>query len=250
MHDSCTSAQAKSMKEKLTKEAKKRGLMVLLYLLSAAVITALLIPSIRKISTPEGRLALKASVDHLGPFAPLLYIALQTVQIVLAFIPGEPVEILGGMLFGSILGCVYALIGVFCGTILVFLLVRKFGKPFVSLFFSEEQMNGHRLLRDERRLESLVFLLFLVPGTPKDLLTYLVPLTKIDGKKYLMIATFARIPSLITSTIVGASLGDGHFLFSLIMFLATAVIGLLGIWLNHRCSEQKKKTENTKKDDA
>lgn len=233
----------KKEKKRLSKQMKKTLMILMGYLVCTAIITVLLWPYIHTLTTQEGRLQIKERICDYGILAPVVYIGLQIVQIVLAFIPGEPIEILSGVLFGTLGGLCYTLAGVLLGTTLVFFLVRKFGRPLVLLFFPEEQMEKYKILRDPVKLEWLVFLLFLIPGTPKDLLTYLVPLTPINSTKYLIIATFARIPSIITSVFVGSTLGEGNFKLSLIAFLATALLGAIGYFVNQRISHHSNKAK-------
>lgn len=87
----------------------------------------------------------------------------------------------------------------------------------------------------------MIFLLFLVPGTPKDTLTYLVPLTPILPWKFFVLSALARIPSVISSTFLGSSLGSGNWVLTVAIFLLTAVIGLLGIYFNDRFMKKFKK---------
>ena len=160
---------------KLSKEAKKRLLIVAAYIITTIAITLLLLPWIRQLSTNDGRIVMKQRVESYGAFAPMIYILLHVFHVIIAFVPGEPIELLGGVLFGTIPGTLYGLLGVIIGTAVVFLLVRKFGRPLVGYFVPEEKIKNHRLLQDENKLEWAVFLLFFIPGTPKDLLTYLDP---------------------------------------------------------------------------
>lgn len=161
-----------------------------------------------------------------------LFIALQMTQVIVAVIPGEPFEMLAGILYGSLGGLVSSLFGTLLGSSIVFMLVRRFGYPLVTSFFPEEKIRSLPILNRPERLERLILLLFLIPGTPKDILTYAVGLTNIEMKRFLALSTFARIPSVITSVWVGSSIREGDWLISLIIFGITAAVGLLGIWIH------------------
>ncbi len=219
--------------KQLDKQLRKRGILILLYLLSCLAITLLAWPYVKMLLDEEQRVLIHEKVEGYGIFAPLIYVGLHIAHIIFAFIPGEPIEIMGGVLFGTVPALFYSLLGILIGTTVVFLLVRKFGKPFVFAIFDEEKLNRFKILQDEKRLEGLVFLLFLIPGTPKDLLTYFVPLTKIDPTRYLLIAVFARIPSIITSTLLGSTLEQGRFALSAIVFGITTLIAVIG-YFAHR----------------
>lgn len=223
--------------KRLDKQLRKRGILILLYLISCLVITLLALPYIKMLLDPEQRVFIQERVQSYGLFAPLVYTGLHVAHIVFAFIPGEPIEIMGGVLFGTVPALLYSLLGILIGTTIVFFLVRKFGKPFVFAIFEEEKLNRFHILRDEKRLEGLVFLLFLIPGTPKDLLTYFVPLTKIEPTRYLLIATFARIPSIITSTLLGSTLEQGNFKLSIIVSSVTMLIAIAGYFLHRHITK-------------
>lgn len=203
----------------------------------------LLIPFIQSLSYDDARNTFKAYVESLGIWGYFLIIGLIIVQIVIAFIPGEPQELLCGMMYGWFWGLVVALIACFIGSSLVFLLVKKFGKPFVNKFFSDEKIAKFKFLNDEKKLEKTVFILFFIVGSPKDLLTYIVPLTKMKYKHFILIVTFARIPSIITSTIAGAGLASGQLNITIIAFAVTAIITIVGLIINHIIEKKHKEKE-------
>lgn len=236
-----------NLMKKLLKQQKIRIVVILIFVIVSIGATILLIPFVKFLSTEEGRYTISNVVDESGIFGPLLFILMQILQIVVAFLPGEPIEIIGGVLFGTVGGLIACLIGVFLGTTLVFFLVKKMGKPLVDVFVSEEKMSNIKLFNDEKKLELMTLLLFAIPGTPKDILTYIVPLTKIKPSRYFAIATFARIPSIVTSTLVGANISDGNWVASILIFTATILLGILGIIVNNKFTEGRIKNGTEKK---
>ncbi len=221
---------------------------IVIFVALIVAVTIFMIPIIKILPSEEGRLKLKEQVESFGFFGPVVFLAIQVIQIIVAFIPGEPIEIIGGMLFGGFGGFFLCLGGVLIGTVSVFYLVKWIGQPLVSIFVNSEKINKYKIFSDKKRLETLVFILFLIPGTPKDVLTYIVPLTKIKSSKYFAYSTVARIPSIISSTFVGASIGKGNWLLSIIIFALTALIGLVGILYNDKLvtSIKSKKKNNVK----
>ena len=205
------------------------------------ILTLILWPYVEELATPEGREAFKVWVDGLGFGGWLVTLGIQLLQIFVALIPGEPVELMLGYVWGPWLGTLTCLIGIFIGTATIFLLVRKFGMKFVSRFVDPEELKRYKFLRDKNKVDITVFILFFIPGTPKDALTYIAPIAPIGAVKYLLIATFARIPSIITSTILGDSIADGKWVLALVVFAITAVISVLGIILGNRYIEHRKK---------
>lgn len=168
-------------------------------------------------------------VDRQGIWGPLLFMGMVILQIVVAVIPGEPLEIAAGYAFGALEGTLWCLLGAFAGRVMVFLLVRRFGARAVEVFFPLDKLQSLRFLQNERRLTFWVFLLFFLPGTPKDVLCYIVGLTNLPLRSWLIISTIAPIPSIITSTIGGDALGVGNYTFALLVFLITIVISGLGL---------------------
>ena len=161
----------------------------------------------------------------LGAIAIILVCA---VQVVVALIPGEAVEIACGYVFGAWGGALVCSLGILLGSIAVIVLVRRFGRRFVEVFYPKEKIDSLPILRDPKKRNATAFLLFLIPGTPKDLLTYIVGLTDMSIPLYIALTMTARFPSIIISTMGGDAVGDGRFIKALIVFIIAAVISGAG----------------------
>lgn len=205
-----------------------------IFIVVTIVLTIVLIPVIKMIMTQQGRIMLKNKVESFGAFGPVAFLAIQIIQVIVALIPGEPIEILGGVLFGGIGGFLLCMLGNVIGMVTIFYIVRGLGQSFVKKVVDSKAMSKLKIMNDEKKLEVLVFILFLIPGTPKDTLTYLVPLTKIKTAKYFIYATIARIPSVISSTVIGENIGAGNMIISIIILVITGAIGIVGITLNDK----------------
>lgn len=168
-------------------------------------------------------------IDSFGAWGWLVALGIQVLQVIVALIPGEVVEVGCGMAFGTWGGLIICLFGSAIGSAVIFLLVRKFGVKLVEVFVSREKINSLRFLNNERKLKSIIFLVFFTIGTPKDLLTYFAGLTNIKFHEFLIISTIARIPSIISSILVGDKLSEGNFVTSILIFGASAVLGLMGV---------------------
>ena len=120
----------------------------------------------------------------------------------------------------------------------VFLLVRRFGVRAVEVFFPLEKVQSLRFLQNEKKLTFWVFFLFFLPGTPKDVLCYIVGLTKLPLRSWIIISTIAPIPSIITSTIGGSALGMGRYTFAAAVFGATLAISAAGLLVYRRVSRR------------
>lgn len=184
-------------------------------------------PLIHFAQTPE---LFRQWVDSQGVKAPGLFIGMVVLQVIVAIIPGEPLEIAAGYAFGALEGTILCVLGTWIGGTLVFLLVRRFGTRAVEVFFPREKLRSLRFLQNERRLEFWVFCVFFLPGTPKDVLCYFVGLTDMPLGTWLLISAVARVPSIITSTVGGNALGTERYGFAIGVFTATLVLSGLGLW--------------------
>lgn len=213
-----------------------------------AVILVLLTLFFSKILAPYLRSTeeLRAFLDSYGWKGYLILMGLQCLQVVVALIPGEVVELGAGYAYGAIEGTLICLAGVAISSALIFLLVKKVGVSLVEIFISREKIQQLRFINSERKLKRVVFLLFFIPGTPKDVLTYFVGLTDIRLSEFLLISLTARIPSVVSSTICGQMLGDKNFLTAGIVYAITGAISILGYYLYNRIVQHR---ENKQKSD-
>ncbi len=162
--------------------------------------------------------------------ARLLYVAVQILQVFIALIPGEVVEIAGGLAFGAIEGMILSLAGVAIGSSIIFMLTKTLGLRFVELFVSRDKINELRFIRNGKNLEWIVFYVFFIPGTPKDLLTYIVGLTRMKLLPFLGISLLARVPSVLSSTWGGDAIINGQYTKAIVIFsvaLACSLVGLI-----------------------
>ena len=183
-------------------------------------------PLIRYMRRPE---QFRLWVDGHGLLGRLAFIGMTVLQVIVAIIPGEPLELGAGYAFGFWEGTLLCEVGILLGTAIVYLFVHKCGRKAAEVFFPPEKLKSLRFLQNEKRLDLWVFILFFIPGTPKDIITYFVPLTNMRMPLFLLISGVARVPSLITSTISGDALGTGQLWFGVIIFAATALISALGL---------------------
>ena len=186
--------------------------------------TILALPKVMELSDPQARLQFQQELQSLGIGGWLTFLGIQVLQVVVAMIPGEPVEILAGLLYGPLWGTLSCMLGILIGSLIVYFLVRRLGMPIVSIFMDPDKFQNLWLLKDERRFERISFLLFFIPGTPKDLLTWAAGFVRINPLRFFLIATVARLPSILSSTLAGASLISGDFLTTVIIFAVTGCV--------------------------
>ena len=226
---------------KMNKKRITTLLIVIAVIIIAVACIFVGIPLIRMAGNPQ---EFREWVDDKGAWGPALYMGLVIFQILIAFIPGEPLEIVAGYVFGTWKGTFLCLIAASIGSIAVLLLVRKFGKSLLKIYFDHDKIESLKFLQSSDKKILIFLLLFLVPGTPKDLLCYYGGLTDISLPLLIFICTVCRFPSIITSTVGGDAIGTGQYTFAAAVFAVTALISFVGIFI-YKSFSKKKKEENS-----
>ena len=214
--------------EKKSKKAFKIIMLILVIAIIAAII-CYLFPVIKNLSTQEGQVAFKEKVSNSGILGFLMLFGLQFAQIFLFVIPGEPIEILSGICYGPVWGT-------------IFIMIHKFGRKFIYDFCGEEKINkieNSKVFRNPKTISFIVFILFFIPGTPKDLFTYIAALLPIKPLNFILISTVARFPSIISSTLAGDSLLEGNWQMSLIVYGITFLIVGIAILIMRKFDKNK-----------
>ncbi len=199
------------------KEKNMKFLKIILFIAFIALfiyITIELIPIFKDLSTMEGRLRFKENIQSMGIKGVLEIIGLMFAQVLFAILPGEPIELLAGMCYGPIWGTLIITLGAFISSFVVFFAVRKLGRDFIYSFASKERVKkieNSKVFSNQKSLYLTLFILFFIPGTPKDLIVYIGGLLPVKPLKFLCISSFARFPSIISSCIAGSSITNGNW---------------------------------------
>ena len=217
------------------------------------VVMILVWPMIAKIFEPGGVEVVIQDVRNAGWGGVFILLAIQFLQIVVAFIPGEVVQVAAGMMYGPWVGALLVLIGCIISSAFIFLLVRKLGAPFVNAMVPPKYMSKVEEFEESGRLNYIVFILFLIPGMPKDVFTYIVPLTHMKFGTFILLTNLGRIPGILVSTYAASELIEGNITQSIILFAVAALIAILGIVfynqiMKHltRRKEKRAETEGSK----
>lgn len=188
------------------------------------------------LETKNGRDRLIEMIQSTGVFGSIILILIQSLQVIVAFVPGEFVEIISGAMFGPILGLLICLIGLNIGTLAIYGLVKLFGRPFVNENTKNKKFKLE-FLNDPNRSLIIIFFIFLLPGIPKDILIYPMPLTNVKMTRFMIVSSIARIPSILSSTFIGASIIEGNYISSIIVFVIFLILAVVGLIFNKQISD-------------
>ena len=183
----------------------------------------------------------KEWLSQFGGHDRIMFVTIRALQTVVKFIPAEPLEIGSGYAYGTFVGLFYCLLGSVIGSVIILILTKLFGKKIVEIFVPTSRIDNLRIFKNTKKLNLLIFILYIIPGTPKDVFTYLVGLTPINTVEFMFIASFARIPSIVSSTWCGATLSEKNYLFAAVIFVVTFLLGLLGGYIYNKILQDRKK---------
>lgn len=213
---------------RLRRKALRRR--VLIGLVAAAAVTALLcweyLPGL--LAWLADARAVRAFVADHAFASRLTMLGINIVQVLLAFLPGEPVELASGYAFGFWEGTALCLVASGLATSAIYWATRRWGWKLVGLFFDRSLFDRFSWLKSAKRLELIMFIVFLIPGTPKDFLTYFAGLTNMRFLPVVLIATLGRIPSIATSTITASAVGSGNWPLVACTLVASAFLLAVG----------------------
>lgn len=220
------------------KEVKKSDLFkffgLIAFLALCIVIVVAMAPLFKGIFSPDGVDTVIERIRDKGAFGVVILLALQFIQIVVAFIPGEVTQMAAGMLYGPLWGSLLILFGCAISSAFVYLIVHKLGAPFVKDMVPEKFLKRFEDFEQTGRLNIIVFILFLIPGLPKDTFTYLVPLTDMKVKPFVIITTIARTPGVVLSAYAAGGLIEGNIWTSVIIFGVLILLAILALIFSNR----------------
>lgn len=166
-------------------------------------------------------------LDSLGPLSFISFILLQALQVVAAPIPGEVTGLAGGFLYGPFFGIILSTIGLTLGSCLAFSLSRWLGRPFVEKFVKKETMERYDYLLSHPKGAFLVFLLFLIPGFPKDYLCYILGMGPMRLKEFFIISTAGRFSGTVLLTLGGSFIRKQQYREFLLLIGIAIIIVLI-----------------------
>lgn len=173
---------------------------------------------------PQG---FKEWIDGFGTSSILIFIGLRVVMTAFRLIPGGPLQVAGGYAFGTWWGALWCMAGSLIGTLIIFLLGKKYGTKLVGLFISPEKMRSAAMLKDKKKRNVFLFLMNFLPGMPKDIFTWMAAISNDGAFSSILVIMLARIPSVVASTWCGHELMQENYVVSAIVFGVLLVLGIV-----------------------
>ncbi|MCX5837830.1 MAG: TVP38/TMEM64 family protein [Deltaproteobacteria bacterium] len=170
-------------------------------------------------------------LNSFGPLSVVIFIGLQIVQVLIAPIPGEINGFIGGYLYGPVLGTLYSTIGLTIGSWLAFMLARWLGMPFVEKIINPQVIQKYDYFMEHRGIP-ITFILFVIPGFPKDALSYIIGLSHMRTTTFLILCTAGRLLGTIMLSISGSCARNNQNAAMLAILGISALITLLA-WYYH-----------------
>ena len=240
-------------KQEVKYTKKKAGIILSVISVIMCILTVIGVIAINqlnsKLDLEDDQNVLRIWIDEHPVVSAIIMVAICCVQVIVAFIPGEVVELAAGYAFGAWWGAVLCVVGITFGSVIAIIIARRYGRRIVEAFYPAEKLDSLPILNDPKKRNAIVALLFLIPGTPKDLITYIVGLTKMSIPMYVLLTTACRFPSVIMSTLSGNAAGENKWGKALWILVIAGIISGIGylvyLFIQKKTSKSKNKKDNT-----
>ncbi|MFD1597804.1 TVP38/TMEM64 family protein [Halobellus rarus] len=170
---------------------------------------------------------LRAWIAQFGIFAPLVFVFVQALQVVVAPIPGQVVALVAGYLFGPFWGTVYSLTGVLIGSAVAFSLAKRYGRSFVEDILHEDVVNRFDEFVERVGAPGL-FAFVIIPGLPDDAICFLSGLTPLRLRTFIAVISIGRLPAYVITVYAGGELASGRFLEGIALVAAVIALSAIG----------------------
>lgn len=189
---------------------------------------------------------LKKVIMSYGKYSILAFFILQIAQVVAFFIPGEIVQIAGGYIYGTLWGSILSLVGITTGSIIVYFISNFYGKPLIDKIISNKDLKFFDRVLNLGRINFIVFLLYLIPGIPKDVLAYICGVSNITFKNFILYSTLGRIPGVFASAYFGAKINSGNDAILIVIGILAVILFLVGIFKGEKIISTLVKSNSSK----
>jgi len=200
---------------------------ILLFLIAIALVGAKYSKQIIALTSSPSKF--RDWVLSYGKWGVLVFILFQVLQVVVSVIPGEAVQVSGGYIYGTFAGTFYSLTGIMIGSVIVFYLSRLLGYNLIKKVVSEKSLEKFYFVINSPKIETVIFLLFLIPGIPKDILVYIAGLSPIKPLNFFIITAIARFPGIFFSSYFGSNLEKKNYEVAIAVAVVAIVLFIIGL---------------------
>lgn len=172
--------------------------------------------------------------QYKGIEAAFIYVAAQIIQIIISVIPGQALQIAAGFMFGFPIALGLSVIGAIVGTVITYYLGKVLGRDAMHLIFGEEQISRYVAQMNSRKAAAIVFLIYLIPGIPKDVVSYAAGVSSMKLRPFLLLSLVGRLPGMIASLLIGKQIFDGDYHVAIIIAVIATVLFILGLVFRKR----------------
>lgn len=172
---------------------------------------------------------IRNAIMSYGRYSIFAFLILQIIQVVAFFIPGEIIQIAGGYIFGTFYGSILSLVGITLGSAVIYGISGLFGKPLVKKIISERHMDFFERILQLGSANYVVFLLYLIPGIPKDLFGFICGISEITFRNFILYSTLGRIPAIVVSAYFGSKIDTGKIGMLSFIAIVMLILFLLGM---------------------
>lgn len=190
---------------------------------------------------------LKKIIMSYGKYSVLAFVILQILQVIAFFIPGEIVQISGGYIYGTLWGSVLSLLGITTGSIIVYSISNFYGKPLINKIISKKDLRFFQRILNVGSINLIVFLLYLIPGIPKDALAYVCGISSISFVNFILYSTLGRLPGIFISAYFGAKIGSGNHSILIIIGILSILLFVIGIFKGEKMISSIVKNDSSEK---
>ena len=159
----------------------------------------------------------------------LVYIGAQVAQIVVCIIPGQWLQFAAGYMYGFWLGFLFSLIGAAIGSVITYYLAKLLGRDAMHLIFGEQKINQFIHKLNSKTAVVIVFLIFLIPGVPKDLCNYAAGISEMKLKPFLIVSLIGRSPGMMGSLLIGRQIEAGDYTGAIVIAVIAVILFIIGI---------------------
>ena len=163
-----------------------------------------------------------------------IYLVIQILQIVISVLPGQVFQIAAGIVFGILPGLLFSILGILLGTTAVYYIARWLGADAMNDMLTSERAPKIMGMLNSEKAYIAIFICYLIPGFPKDLMAYLAGLSSVKFRAFLILSTTARIPALLMSLVFGDMMGSSNRTGMIVIASVVALVLVIGFVFRKR----------------